>query len=127
MITHIAAAHLSSILDVLAIGIVRWAGFTPEATLRLLPTKEGGLELPVPSGSRVCYPTSMAPMESQIGAMIELAGREAMNPGEESSIKLHFWVDDARLIATPRATFHASQGRDVGDGRIIWLHNYEVD
>lgn len=92
-----------------------------------MPTKEGGLELPVPSLPGLLPKFDGPDGEIQIGAMIELAGREAMNPGEESSIKLHFWVDDARLIATPRATFHAWQGRDVGDGRIIWLHNYEID
>lgn len=102
-------------------------GIYAEAMLRLVATELGGLDRPVATGARgllLKFDTEHG--EVQLGAVVELRGRAQLLPGEEASVELHFWADEARIYATPGSRFRVWHGRDVGEGAISRLHDHEL-
>ena len=102
-------------------------GIYADASLRLLPTEEDGLERSVVSGTRgllLMFDTDDG--EVQLGAVVKLRDRAELLPGQEAPVELHFWADEARIYATPGSKFRAWYGRTVGEGTIGRLRDHEL-
>lgn len=92
-----------------------------EARLSLYPTESGGLQTPLPTGTRSLL-LNFQSFEShdeqvQIGAVIIVMDANKLEPGVmDARVRLHFWADEATIYATPGATFKIWYGLVVGEG-----------
>lgn len=92
-----------------------------EARLDLLPAGQGGLRVPMPTGSRSLLLAFASPEpdaeDVKIGAVIDVIGGAALVPGSaEVPVILRFWADEAAVYATPGVSFTLWYGRAVGTG-----------
>jgi hypothetical protein len=92
-----------------------------EAKVGLLASGSGGLNSPVPSGTRslllVFRSLEQPGGEVRIGAVIDVVDGSALVPGAgEVPVVVRFWADEAAVYATPGAAFTIWYGRPVGTG-----------
>jgi hypothetical protein len=97
-----------------------------EARVGLLSAASGGLNSPLPSGTRslmLVFPSLEHPGgEVKIGAVIDVLEGAALVPGaDEVPVVIRFWADEAAVYATPGATFAIWYGRAVGEGVVMRL------
>jgi len=79
-----------------------------EARVGLLPAESGGLDSPMPTGTRsplLVFPSLEHPAEEvKIGAVIDVIGGPALVPGtDEVPVIIRFWADEAAVYAPPGA------------------------
>lgn len=92
-----------------------------EARVGLLPAASGGLNSPLPSGSRslmLAFPSLEHPGgEVKIGAVTDVLDGAAPVPGaDEVPVVIRFWADEAAVYAMPGVPFTLWYGRAVGAG-----------
>ncbi len=97
-----------------------------EARVGLLPAASGGLNSPLPSGTRslmLVFPSLEQPGgDMRIGAVIDVLDGAALVPGTDGvGVVVRFWADEAAVYATPGATFAIWYGRPVGEGVVMRL------
>jgi len=103
-----------------------------EARLSLLPAESGGLQTPLPTGTRSLLLNFLS-LESRdeqvrIGAVIDVMDAKSLEPGTlETLARIHFWTDEAAIYATPGATFKIWYGRVVGEGVVERIVDDVVD
>lgn len=92
-----------------------------EARVGLLATEAGGLNSPMPTGTRslmLVFPSlEDSGGEVKIGAVIETINGAALVPGaDEVPVIIRFWADEAAVYATPGTAFTLWYSRVVGKG-----------
>jgi hypothetical protein len=92
-----------------------------EARVGLLAAEAGGLNSPMPTGTRslmLVFPSlERSGGEVEIGAVIETINGSALVPGaDEVPVIIRFWADEAAVYATPGTAFTLWYGRAVGTG-----------
>lgn len=92
-----------------------------EARVGLLPAEEGGLQSPMPTGTRsllLVFPSLEDPDgKVEIGAVIDVVSGPALVPGAYGvPVIVRFWADEAAVYATPGAEFTLWYGRAIGQG-----------
>jgi hypothetical protein len=96
-------------------------GYRVHATLTLKPTADGGLAAPLPAGTRSLLLRFPALEDGQsdtvtLGAILTPQDGSRLAAGEKLDAELVFWADEARIFATPGASFDLWYGRLVGSG-----------
>ena len=93
------------------------------AALDLKAAEDGGLEAPLPAGTRsllVRFPDGDGqPAAVTLGAVITPRAATELAPGEKLDAEVLFWADEARIHATVGASFDLWYGRVVGHGTVI--------
>jgi hypothetical protein len=92
-----------------------------EARVSLMPAQSGGLQSPLPSGTRSLLLNFSALGERegtvQIGAIIDVVGGSALEPGTvDATVRVRFWAAEAAIYATPGAVFELWHLRVIGRG-----------
>ena len=94
---------------------------TVEARLTLSPVESGGLDGPMPTGTRsllLAFTSLERPDEHvMIGAVIDVVDGPTLVPGaDDVPVIIRFWADEAEVYATPGTAFTLWYGPPVGRG-----------
>ena len=100
------------------------SALTALARLTLFGTAAGGLEEPLPSGTR----SLLLRFESGVmdaptvtfGAVVTPTVVDSLVPGDEAVIaELTFWMDEAEIFVVAGSTFEIWYGQVIGSGTIL--------
>jgi hypothetical protein len=93
------------------------------AALDLKTAEDGGLAAPLPAVTRsLLLRFAHADGQSEpvtLGAVITPRAAAELAPGDKLDALVLFWADEARIHATPGASFDLWYGRVVGHGTVI--------
>ncbi len=92
------------------------------AEVDLAPVEQGGLRVPMPSGTRSLLLQFREGEEQplSLGAELAVEGGGELIPGATGvQVLAHFWADEARSVALPPKAFVLWYGREVGRGRVL--------